>query len=154
FWDDNDNTAWALFGQVNFDITEQLDLSGSIRYDRDEREQEDLSPFTGTRGLVREADFSKWQPKVSLSYRPRDSVTLLANYSAGFRSGGFNQPGVAAVAAAQVPPVRGVSDIYDKETSRGFEIGLKSMFLDNRLSFNAAAFMTEVKGQHYFSYIP
>lgn len=154
FWDDNDNTAWALFGQVNFDITEQLELSGAIRYDRDEREQEDLSPFTGTRGLVREADFSKWQPKVSLSYRPSDSFTLFANYSEGFRSGGFNQPGVAAVAAAQVPPVRGVSDIYDKETSRGFEIGLKSMFLDNRLSFNAAAFMTEVKGQHYFSYIP
>jgi len=152
FWDDTDGTAFAFFGQLNFDITDQLEISGAIRYDRDEREQEDLSPFTGTAGLVRKEEFSKWQPKVSLSYRPTDNFTLFANYAEGFRSGGFNQPGVAAVAEAQ--NLLGVRDIYNKETSRGFEVGLKSQLLNNRLSFNAAAFMTEVKGQHYFSYIP
>ncbi|RMF09933.1 MAG: TonB-dependent receptor [Alphaproteobacteria bacterium] len=148
---DRDSDAYAGFAQVNYDVTEQIEISGAIRYDRDERIQDDLldDPDAGERS----ADFSKWQPKVSITFKPNENFTLFGNYSQGFRSGGFNPPGVAEAAENFIVPVLGVQDIFEKETSETFEIGLKSQLLDGRLRVNAAAFMTDVKNQHYFSFI-
>ncbi|MDA5193973.1 TonB-dependent receptor [Govanella unica] len=158
-WDDSHYRAYALFGQLNFDITEKLELAAALRYDNDRRRQENLSPFLLAPygipvGFARKETFDKLQPKVTLTYKAEDNFTLFANYSEGFRSGGFNQPGIAQVAVTAIPPVIGVADIFPKESSRGFEIGLKSRMLDKRVSFNASAFMTKVKGQQYFSFIP
>ncbi len=148
---DRNNDAYAGFAQLNYDITEQLELSGAIRYDRDERKQDDLLdvPDAG----VRSADFSKWQPKATLTWKPTGDLTVFANYSQGFRSGGFNPPGVATLAANSVPPVVGVQDVYNKEVSETFELGLKSRLLDNRLSFNASLFKTKLDDSHYFAYL-
>lgn len=145
-----DGEAYAGFAQLNFDVTEQIEISGAMRYDRDERDQDDLlDASVGTRN----AKFSKWQPKVSLTYKPTDTFTVFGNYSQGFRSGGFNPPGVAEAAANFIVPLQGVQDIFDQEVSETFEIGLKSRFLEDRISLNAAAFMTDVKNQHFFSFI-
>ena len=38
-FEDNDNTAWAVFGQAEYDISDAFEVSVSIRYDEDEREQ-------------------------------------------------------------------------------------------------------------------
>jgi len=154
FWDNNDNLAWAGFAQVNYDLTDSVELAGAIRYDRDRREQRDLSPYSPTRGQVRKESFDKWQPKLSLTWRPNKDLSLYGSYSEGFRSGGFNQPGVAAVAASATPPLRGVQDIYDKESSRTAEFGLKSSLADRRLRLNAAIFASQLNNQQYFSFIP
>lgn len=148
---DRNSDAYAGFAQVNYDVTEKVEISGAIRYDRDERTQDDLldDPDAGERS----ADFSRWQPKVSVTFKPNENFTVFGNYSQGFRSGGFNPPGVKEAAESFIVPVLGVQDIFDKETSETFEIGLKSQFMDNRLRINAAAFMTDVKNQHYFSFI-
>ena len=148
---DRNNDAYAGFAQVNYDITKQLELSGAIRYDRDERKQNDLLdvPDAGSR----DAKFSKWQPKATLTWKPSDNLTVFANYSQGFRSGGFNPPGVAVLAANSVPPVIGVQDVYNKEVSETFELGLKSRLLDNRLSFNASLFKTKLDDSHYFTFL-
>jgi iron complex outermembrane receptor protein len=42
----NDNDAYSVFGQVDWDFTDRTTLDVSLRYDRDEREQTDVS--TGT----------------------------------------------------------------------------------------------------------
>ncbi|MEM1114427.1 MAG: TonB-dependent receptor, partial [Pseudomonadota bacterium] len=54
FADDNDNTAYALFGQINYDVTDTIEASLAVRYDRDEREQTDIAPpeFSATSGLT------------------------------------------------------------------------------------------------------
>nr|VFK67013.1 MAG: TonB-dependent Receptor Plug Domain [Candidatus Kentron sp. UNK]VFK72458.1 MAG: TonB-dependent Receptor Plug Domain [Candidatus Kentron sp. UNK] len=36
---DNENKAWAVFAQAEYDLTDQLEVSGSIRYDQDKRHQ-------------------------------------------------------------------------------------------------------------------
>jgi len=152
-WDETVSNAYAAFAQFNFDITPELELSGAMRYDRDKREQTDLSPFSPNQGDVRNAKFAKWQPKATLTYKPTDDLTVYANYAQGFRSGGFNAPGVAAIAATSVPPLAGVEDIYGKETSTTYELGIKSRWADGKLTLNGAAFRTDVKGQQYFSFL-
>ena len=158
--DDNDNSAWAVFGQVNYDITEQLEASFALRYDEDKREQtvspfnRDLNPTTFqlelvTPGLVRERTFDNLQPKFVVKYSPTDNLTLFASYGQGFRSGQFNQSGVVAQAAA-AGLTTGVNESAEQEESETFEFSIKSAWFDNRMKLSAAIFNTDVSDQHYF----
>lgn len=160
--DDNDNTAYAFFFALDYDIVENLELSFAGRYDRDERKQTVsadqglydngvvVAPI-GSAGAVNRADFDKFQPKVSLRYLANDNFSLYASWGQGFRSGQFNQNGVGAVAAGAGVP--GVTDLLGKETTETFEAGWKSTFLDNRVSLNGALYRTEVTNAPYFVFI-
>lgn len=153
FADDNENTAWAVFAQVNYDLTSRLELSLALRFDEEEREQI-VSPLQfpgGVPGAINKATFDSLQPKATIRYIPSEALTLYATWGVGFRSGQFNQNGVGAVAAAA--GIAGVEDLADQEDSESFEVGLKSNLLDNRVQINASAFRTEVEGQHYFVFI-
>ena len=115
-FDSNHNTAYALFGQLNYDLNDNVEFSAALRYDRDEREltimaQNQYLPVfafpSGRQGDVREAEFDSVQPKLTLSWRPGDNLTVYGTYAEGFRSGGFNlsgvATGVATLIAAGVP---------------------------------------------------
>lgn len=155
FQDDNNQNAYAGFGQFNFDITEALEISAALRYDRDEREQIDMAPpaFSVTSGKVRNASFDSWQPKLTLRYKFNDQSSIYANYAKGFRSGGFNQNGVRA-RALLTDPNSLVQDEYKDETSASFEGGFKTRFWDNRVSLNGAVFYTKFDNEQFFSFIP
>jgi len=151
--DDNDNTAKAAFGQLNYDVTEQLELSFALRYDEEKRIQH-VSPLqfpAGTPGARNEETFDKWQPKATIRYQPGENTNWYATWGQGFRSGQFNQNGVAEVAASV--GLIGVSDVADQEDTESFEIGFKGQFLNDRMRVSAAVFDTDVDGQQFFSFI-
>lgn len=151
--DDNDNTAEAAFGQLSYDLTKQFELSVALRYDREKRVQ-NVSPLqfpAGSPGARNEETFDKWQPKVTLRYQPSDRTNWYATWGQGFRSGQFNQNGIAEVAAAAGIP--GVSDVADQEDTESFELGFKGQYLDDRMRVSAAVFDTDVDGQQFFSFI-
>ncbi|MAW82022.1 MAG: TonB-dependent receptor [Parvularcula sp.] len=129
----NDNTAWAIFGQAELDFTDRLTLQLGGRYDEDERKQE----IPGVTGSERSATFDSFQPKATLSYDFTDAMLGYFTYSTGFRSGGFNAPGV-------------VLPDFEDETLTNFEIGLKSQFWDQRVTFNLAGFMSESEDFQFF----
>ena len=147
--DDNDNTAFALFGQLNYDVTEQLEASLALRYDEDERIQT-TSPFHtgGPPNERRKETFDKLQPKATLRYRISQGLSVFGSYSEGFRSGQFNQSGTAAAATAA--GISGVFDVVGQEETRAFELGFKGRLMDGLATINLALFRTEVDGQQYF----
>ncbi len=151
FADDNDNTAYAVFGQFEYDVTEKLELAFAVRYDKDEREQVDTSPISATFGKKRKREFSETQPKFTATYALSDDSSLFAVASKGFRSGGFNQNGVGQ--AAELAGIAGISDEYTKEVSTNAEIGYKSSFMEGKLRVDAAVFYTELEDQHYFQFL-
>ncbi len=151
--DDNSNTAQAVFGSVSADIGQNFELSLALRYDEEERVQ-DVSPLqfpAGEPGARNKETFDMVQPKVTLRYQPSDQHNYYATWGRGFRSGQFNQNGIAEV--AESVGLVGITDVVDQEESESFEIGYKGLFLDERLRLVAAAFATEVEGQHFFSFI-
>jgi iron complex outermembrane receptor protein len=82
-------------------------------------------------------------------------VSLYGTYGEGFRSGGFNALGSRnAILTIDGKTNTTVQDAFPKETSKSFEVGFKSIFLDNRLSFNAAIFSTQVENAHFFQFFP
>lgn len=151
--DENSNTAWAVFGSVDYEVNEQWDLTLALRYDEEERVQ-DVSPLqfpAGVPGARNESTFDKLQPKITVRYQPTDYSNLYLTWGEGFRSGQFNQNGIAAVAAGA--GLIGVSDVANQEESESIELGYKGKFLDDRLRVNAAIFSTDVEGQQFFSFI-
>lgn len=159
--DSQDNFAWSVFANLGYEFSPQFRVDGSLRYDHDKRENTTLTPTaflpnvpgfpSGATGQVREVSFDDWQPKLTLTYMPTADVTLYGGYSRGFRSGGFNQTGVGAVAAAN--GIVGVGDIYQAETAETFEAGFKTRLLNDMLSFNGAAYTTESKNSYFFVFL-
>lgn len=151
--DDNDNNAYAVFTQLNYDVNDKSELTFSVRYDKDEREQSNRSvaPFTANAGEVRSADFSKVQPKLSYTYKASDNWTYYGSFAEGFRSGGFNQSGMGALASTV--GLFGVEDIYKAEETQNFELGVKGRLSDSNTRINISLFNNTVDNQHYFVFV-
>jgi len=175
--DQQNNTAWAVFGQISYDITDELEFTFSARYDVDDREQTLATPDTFLGffcdqnndgdcldaidlqfGDVKEADFSAFQPKFTIKWTPLDNLTTYASYSVGFRSGGFNRPGIQARADSNrglfppgfIPP--GIKDIFPQQDLTTIEGGLKWNSEDGRYLFNASGFFTDVDDYSTFTF--
>jgi len=154
--DSQDNFAWAAFGSLTWNISNQWDATFSARYDEDTRKQTTDTPppfipssLAGSvvTGQERKKTWDAWQPKATLRWRPTDHVTLYGDVSRGFRSGGFNQSGVALAGVA------GVKDTFDQQTADTIEVGIKTQLNNNRLQMNAAVFSTDLDGAYYFIFL-
>ena len=119
FWDDFDTTVYAAYGQLEFDLTDTLELAIAARYDYEDREVSNQVPNVTNSGLNinlldangnpgpinpafannpagipdRDDSFSQFQPKVTLNWAATDEINFYASYGIGFRSGGFNSVG-------------------------------------------------------------
>lgn len=144
---DVDSEQWAVFGQFSFDLTEKLELTGALRYDRDSRKEDLTNLFTSALFDTTEEDYSELQPKVSLSYRIDDENMVYATYAQGFKSGGFN-PDPSAVAGADWVKA------FDSESTKTVEIGSKSKWFDNRFSLSLAAYYIDYEDKQEFTFTP
>lgn len=138
------NTGLALYGQVNYKLSDQLTITTGLRYDyehknlavKGEYQKDGQAPFVTTADTIASAGFSALTPKLGLQYQLNQSSNLYANYSRGFRTGGLTQ----LSSDPSQPPLYP----YQPEYSNNIEIGIKSSLLDNRLRVNAAIFFTQV----------
>ncbi len=145
----------ALFGDVSFDITPELKISGGLRWTRDDKEGTVFRRnFAGIRspqfgnpsaipGLIRtdytnERAFEKLTPRLALSYQPNRDLNIYASYGKGFKSGGFDMRGDAVFTPFTV-------NGYEPETIDSFEAGVKGAFLDRRLFLSFAAFYSDYR---------
>ncbi len=138
-----DNQAWALFGQLSYDINDRLNVTAGARYTDDEKDFAvidfaqlyiDLgSPILGTQPISVQDDNMSYE--LSLNYNVTDNSSLFGRYSNGFRAQSVQGRDVAFEEAPSVAK---------PETIDSFEIGYKIDFWDNRARVNFAAFMYQV----------
>jgi len=120
-YDQFDSDVWAVFGQVEWDVTDTFELSFALRYDREEREvtnlvdpnarqsyidlnqdgvlDDPLNPglLFFPNGIPKNANnYSEWQPKIAARWDATDSTSFFASYGVGFKAGGFNNGGSAS----------------------------------------------------------
>lgn len=125
----------ALFGFVDFKISDAFTASFGLRFDSD-----DISSDNRLLDINPEKNQSELQPKISLSYQASEQLLIYGNYGRGYRSGGFNSDATDLF-----------DDEYGGETSDNFEIGLKTSSKDNRMIFNAAAFYVDFTDQQQYA---
>lgn len=131
--------SFAVFGELTRTfLDDRLELTGGLRYFRDEVEQQENLNFDGV-GLLqnRTSEFKKISPRVVLTWHQSDSLTTYASYAEGFRSG-FDQSITVQVAAPGFPPA-------EEDNLKNYEVGAKGVAWDNRLTFDAAIFYLEWK---------
>ena len=79
---------YAAFGNLSYDLTQDLELTLAFRYDEE-------TPEDTTQG--RSETFSELQPKVSLAYKLQEDWLGYVTIGKGFRAGGFNNLAPAAI---------------------------------------------------------
>ena len=153
-----DVNNFALYGQLTFNATEQLRVTGGVRWTNSDKDGSFVSlvnnpisappslenPFTiGLRIPEDHPDLKYDEEEITwlanISYHPVESVMLFATYATGFRSGGFNPEGFDSVAAAI-----GATRVYDTETVDNIEVGAKGGLFDNRMIVSLNYFHTEI----------
>ncbi|MBS0367191.1 MAG: TonB-dependent receptor [Proteobacteria bacterium] len=134
------NHAWALFGSVADDLSEQVNVRAGVRYTQDRKSFGTLSytatDSTSLQGNVFSADPSASNVSWDLSgvYKVTPEVNTYARVATGFRAPSI-QP------ASPFGPQSEASS--EKITS--YELGVKGELLNRRLRFDADVFDYEVK---------
>lgn len=122
--------SFALFGQGTYNVTDQLGLTGGLRYTTETKELDAEALLSGL-SRIDERDFSNISYTVGADYRFNESVLGYAKFSTGFKSGGWSPDAFSP--AAVFLPVR-------KETLDSFEAGVKTDLFSDRVRFNATYF--------------
>jgi iron complex outermembrane receptor protein len=127
----------ALFTQTKFSVTDNLDLIAGLRLNEERISYKfrDLMAHQNFSGS--DSDFAI-PGKIGLQYRINPDVMTFATYSLGYKGKAYDlSSGFNAARQATQP--------LDPETSRSFELGIKSMLFDRRLMLNATAFLTKYR---------
>lgn len=129
----------ALFGEVNVNLTDTLELILGGRYTHDDINYN--TNVVGTDNLVfppdgsasDSLDDSDFSEKIALQWSLDEQRMLYASYVAGYKGPAFDTSLVAR------------DSFVKPETSDAWEAGLKSTWFDGRLVLNIAAFYAQYK---------
>ncbi len=134
FTADVDIESIALFGNFEYDLTDNLTLNLGGRWTDEERggnTQRAIFAIDLDLRFEDEDSFSNFKPSVGVEWRPNENILTYFTYSEGFKGGAFQ--------GGQVTP------ILEPELIDNFEAGFKGEFLDQRLKLNLAGFFFEVE---------
>jgi outer membrane receptor protein involved in Fe transport len=126
---------WALFGDLTWRVTRQLDLTGGVRYDHNRQYNNwiyhdtynasaTLGPGSSSGGAT------TWM--ADARYRLGSALTLYTRVATGY------QPSFPNPAAHMLNPQ--VPVVVPSESLTNYEIGIKSEFFDRRARIDLAAF--------------
>lgn len=126
--------SWALFGELEYRLSEKLSVIGGLRFTDDEK-----SSAVNTLGLTADYDISDSEVtgKLGVNWQPADDLLVYGSVSTGFRSGDFVTQLFFGEPATGEPA--------DSETVTAYEVGLKSTLWNQRAQFNVALFFTDVE---------
>jgi len=169
-WDNFTSDVYAVFGSLNYDVSDTLEAGLALRYDREERSVTNLVPvnartqyidtnpadgFTGNAALNpglfpgignpagipdKSETFSQIQPKVTLTWEPSEDWTWFANWGIGFKSGGFNNSGSAATVDTYINSITGAGE------PGGRSVIIRDVFDKEKSSAAEAGFKARLMG--------
>ncbi|MFV0275671.1 MAG: TonB-dependent receptor, partial [Parahaliea sp.] len=134
---DQETESYALFGQVEYQLTERLTGTAGLRWTTDKGdfgynmalEEPDFTiPVFEQSADLDDEDLS-W--RFAIDYQINDEVRTYASVTKGYKSGGFN----GGFLFEPTPIID-----YDPETLISYEVGLKGDYFDNTVRLNLAAF--------------
>lgn len=140
--------AWAVFGNVEYDLSEAVTVQVAGRYDKEDKRSVDASPLSPTFQEERELSFDEFQPKVNLSWRATENLTVYGGYARGFQAGGFNGAQTLARTGGAAP------NEFDASTADNFEVGFKATLVDGAVFISGAAFHNTKSNAQQFLFVP
>jgi iron complex outermembrane receptor protein len=132
--------SYAAFGEANAHLTDQLTLTGGLRFTRDRVygayfPSADIdyaflgTPNPATSGVKKASNLSG---KVTLAYEPTDDLMAYATYSRGYKAPAVGTSG-------------GTLRLLDPEKVTNYEVGVRAQFFDRKVTFNGTLFYEKFK---------
>ena len=157
-----DTRSWSLFGQFDYELSDQFTLIGGIRYISEKKDYvyedfvslfpEDISSGLDPRivdlgppaSFVGDRKDTNLAARAQLNWTPSDGVLAYASWNRGVKSGGFNSPLLPT-------PIFLTEDFmtYDPEKLDAYEVGVKLDF--GRARPNASGYYYDYKNCQAFS---
>ncbi len=140
--------SFAAYGQGSYSLTSWFELTGGLRYSRDEKDARIriIPTAADNRNKLSYGDKS-WDSldwKFSAQFRPMDDVMLFVAKSKAFKAG------IADDASAEQVGIPDISPIFwaDPEEVIAWEAGLRSEWFGHRLRANVTVFDQDWKDRH------
>ncbi len=135
---EGDIEAVAVFGEVSYDLSDDLVATGALRYSY---EQKDISVrqavfgpgaavLTPAAPIDENDTYRRLKPTANLSYEWGQDKLAYVKVATGYKSGGVNFTAVANPADAT----------FDPEDVISYEAGIRSQWLDGRMRLNGTVF--------------
>lgn len=149
----HDSESYALFGNLTYNVTERLALTGGLRWSREEKsidlyyysatgpvdffdqttwwQQSSVNAPLALRARQDETnDWSDWTYDLTPQYQLTDHSLVYAKVAKGFRGGGYNS----------APRSQNSVSVLDPEYLTSYELGYKSELFNGQVIFNANVF--------------
>lgn len=133
----------ALFGRIDYDLTDRLSVSGGIRYTREKKrahfvQHDDTLIFENNLGFPNltfdgRTNDKDWSPSATLSYAITPQANVYLRFSQGFKSAAYQIDLASSLDGLMARP--------EKATS--YEAGFKAAALDGKVRLNVAVFHTD-----------
>jgi iron complex outermembrane recepter protein len=131
-------TSIAAYVDGTFSLTSQAEIYLGVR---ETREKGDIDNFVAGGAPPLSVGYKETEPsgRAGMRFRATDDLMLYGQYSRGYRSSALN--GNAGCASEL--------NVAKPEFLNSFELGLKSQWLDRRLTFNTALFYYDFSNQQF-----
>ena len=156
--------ATALFAEVSFSLTDQIDGVFGLRYTTEDKQLkrkacqafggaelriEDCNPPSASQNpfglnIDLSETFAAWTPKVGLAYDYAEDSMMYVSWSRGFKSGGFDGR-IGYNNATSNDAVEAQAQPYDAEIADTFELGWKSRLANNDWRVSTVVFFNDYK---------
>lgn len=151
--------SFSLFGHYEWDLNDQVRLTGGLRIIQEEKDYEmdaglyiastdarrvhegpKIFPFPGLTSFSGSSSDTLWAGKVQIDYHPTDDLLLYAGVNRGVKAGSFNAPLLGSYLSLAFLG-NGNDDIpYKEEILWSYEGGFKATLFDGTTRFNGSLF--------------
>jgi len=164
---DQDTTTAAVFGQLDWSVTEALNLTFGLRYGYEKKEATqsvDVTEFqdpnvvtsdpgsiaiayalagTGVHAYEDSRSGAQFTPTLGAQYHFEGGNMVYIRLAQGFKSGGYNEAETSGIEERFS---------YDDEEATSFEVGSKMRLLDGAATLNTSVFYTEYENRQVSSF--
>ncbi len=147
--------SWAGFGEVYYQITPDVKLTGGLRFTDDSKRFWNIPSWTFLIGggypveNIVDQEWKEVTGRFNVNWSPKldftDETLVYASYSHGYKGGGANPPGPHpnqfSSQSFVVHPAT-----FDPEFINAFEVGTKNTLLDGSMTLNGDFFYYDYKG--------
>ncbi|MFC4295577.1 TonB-dependent receptor [Novosphingobium tardum] len=151
--------AYSAFGSLTFTPTDQLEISGGVRYTKEDKTNTISIPYVhsilSAGAFVKSGFFSgpiefhdtNFSPEATVKYKVTPTINVFASVKTGYKSGGVDNSALPSNSllgfASPDPLVQAAtarSLVFKSEKAKGGEIGFKSEFAGRTLTLNGTAY--------------
>ncbi len=141
-----DNKAYAVFGQVDYNLTNALVLTAGLRWTREQKDMQNFftevnpgigfaffPPLAPREDVDEDIDDDQVTGTAKLSWFAREDMMFYVSYGTGYKAGGVNTDRIQ----------QSLNTVFDAEESQSWEVGMKAEFPAQALRVNLALHRTE-----------